>query len=633
MKKRFLILFAALLALCVATAALAKEQGHPVCLRGDRLDLTLRLSAPEAAGLQLTLAWDPACFDLPAEPLALDAAFAQGAMINMINADRANGRLSLVWLRLDNIAPQEAAVMRFPLVIRSDAPAGMTHMTMTECLLTNVQSQRLSTRQDGFAVMIDLPPTTIPEGVEPPTPVPEVTDAPEAEESCTPDPTVTPTPTPEPVDARLWLEADITPAITPTPQPTETPTPEPTATPEPTETPTPEPTFTPEPTPTATPTPSPTPTVITSGGNGGGNGNTDDDADDSADDDDDGGIVITPAPTTVVVGSSPAPAPQNARLYLRTAPAAGGFTLTLCADGMTIGGLQASILYDEGVASLREARLDAEFQKLSTVSLVNTDLPGEVRLVYASTTGYQAQGKPILTLRFSAPVNRDITVTLSDVKCTSADAALTVWDLPPQTVTYRVLPVEEPDVQPEVTFVQDGFSLLLDPGETLHIATEQFADERILWQSENPAVASVTADGLVQGHTSGVSYLSCVNEHGSMLAMGTVCVSNPVYGMPIEITEIVLHEMDAAAFCLRVGDASPADLARRGLRLTLRTGLMDTCVITALWPEALETWPAGAWDNCAQLESIELLGDELPPMEEGAIPDHVLLLWEGGAQP
>ena len=229
MKKAFLILCAAVIALCGVTSVFAKEEGHPVCMPGDRLALTLRLTAPEAAGLQMTLAWDPACFDLPDEPLTLEAAFAQGAMVSLLNPDREKGRLSLVWLRLDSITPQEEAVVRFPLVIRQDAPAGITQVSLMEFLLTNTASESLPTLQEGLTLMIDLPPTPTPEGLETPTPTPEPTATPVTEETAAPTPTPTFTPTPEPTVAHAWLEVSITPAVTPTPQPTDTPAP--TATP------------------------------------------------------------------------------------------------------------------------------------------------------------------------------------------------------------------------------------------------------------------------------------------------------------------------------------------------------------------------------------------------------------------
>jgi len=144
-----------------------------------------------------------------------------------------------------------------------------------------------------------------------------------------------------------------------------------------------------------------------------------------------------PTPETVVIGTTPAPVVRQDKLQMRTIRTDDGFRLELVAKDVTIGGLQATISYDPILASCTGAAFADEFLSSAMVKMIHQG-EGDIRLVYSSPEGYQAQGEAIFTADFSAAHAAQITLTLTDVKCTNADAELTMWQQDPQQITLTL---------------------------------------------------------------------------------------------------------------------------------------------------------------------------------------------------
>lgn len=609
MKKWILLLLALILTCAGAQAEELLPQPAP-CAPRDEVELTLYLTAPDMAGLQLCISWDPAVFELPEGTyLDLDADFRKDAMLSMLHPDREEGTMTLVWLRQTNTTVEEARVVTFPLLVREDAPGGETTVTMSEFLLTDVSAKSLPTQIGGVTFLVDalMPtPTLTPE----PTATPEPTVTPEfpQEATPTPEPTATPVPTatPEPIVAYAWLEATVIPAPTLTPAPTATP--EPTATPAPTRTPG---------------------QYIPSRPSGSG-----------------GSVVIgttatprptatpVPTPATVVIGATPVPVPADARLYLQTRPTADGFLVELHADGMVIGGLQAAITYDAAAAECTAAAFAEDFLAGTMVHLINRDTPGQIRLVYSNMTGYQANGGAIFTASFKAAPGAQLVLKLADAKCTNANTSLALWNFASQSLVYQVQPMEDLTVieggtLPEV-IVHEGlaFSAVLDPGQHQPLTLAGALPADIVWRSSNDAAASVTAEGLLTANASGTARITVSSVHtGKVLAEGTVCVRNALTGLPLEILDIALYTGDQPALAFSAGSSEA--LRTRGIRLYLRTDAQMTLVVTGLLPEDLTTLPQAAFDGCDQLVQVEWLGVSPLETEDGALPQGVSLLWKG----
>lgn len=371
MKKWFLWLLAALLMACSAVAEEAIEP--PRYAPGETAELRLRVTASEMAGLQLRLAWDPAVMEIAEEAPELAAFFSQDAMLSMVYAEPEEGIMTLVWLQAADVSLTDIPVLDFALRIREDAPGGEAHITVLDCLLTDMTGAPLRTQVEGMSVIIDAPMST-----------PELTPEP------TPESTLEPEITPEPCEAFLWislqedeeLAADIPGQYIPS-RPSGSMEME---------------IITASPAPTATP---------------------------------------APTPVTVVIGATPAPVIRQDKLQLRATRTDDGFHLDLIASDVTIGGLQATITYDPRLASCTGAAFADEFLSSAMVKMIHQS-EGSIRLVFSSPEGYQAQGEAIFAADFSAAQFARITLTLTDVKCTNADAELTMWQQEPQQITLTL---------------------------------------------------------------------------------------------------------------------------------------------------------------------------------------------------
>ena len=601
-----------LLLACVLLCSWAQTEEVPPlqpasCAPGDKVELTLYLTAPDMAGLQLCIAWDPKVFDLPDTILDLDADFRADAMLSMLHPDRENGTMTLVWLRQTDVTVEKARVVTFPLVVREDAPGGETTVSMTEFLLTDVSAKGLPTQVDGVTLMVDAPmPTASPTPEPTATPEPTVTPEIPPEITATPEPTATPTPTatPEPIVAYAWLEAEVFPAPTPTPEPTATPTP--------------------------TPKPTPTPghyVPSRPGGSGGsvviGTTPTPRPA-----------VTAEPTPPTVIIGATPAPAPYGASLFLKTRPASDGFLVELHANGVVIGGLQATITYDETSAQCDAAAFSASFLNGAMVHMVNTDTPGQIKLVYSNLSGYTADGSAIFTARFKATPGAQLVLKLTDVKCTNADTSLQMWGFANQSVVYQVQPLKDltladGSAQPEMN-VKGGerFSVVLSPGERQPLTLADALPNDVIWYSDDTSVASITADGLLTAEASGVTRVIATSFYtGETLAEGTVCVRSALTGLPLEIVSITLYTDDQPVIAFTAGEEDA--LHKCGMRLTLRVDEHQRMIITGLVPENLKRIPATVFDGCRELIQIEWLGTTPLDMEDSTLPAGVTFLWKG----
>ncbi len=385
MKKLILLLLAAL---CMLSGAAAEEE----MLRpsryapGDEVPLRLYLTAPGLAGLQMRLCWDTSVFELPEREPELTAFFGEDAMLSMVYAEPEEGVLTIVWLRETDVTLTDVCVLEFPLRVREDAWGGVTAVSIGDCLLTDVQAAPLATQAEGAEIEIDAPLPTC-------TPIPAET----PETAPTPEPTHTP----EPVAALVWLtdklisDEEAAPTATPGQYIPSRPkdvsdvaevSPAPTATP-----------------------------------------------------------AVTPAPTpvTVVIGATPVPETETDKLRLHVTDTAEGFRVELIAADVTIGGLQAVIGFDPAAATCTGAAFTDAFRRSAMVQMVHPDASGKIRLVYSSVNGYPAAGEAIFAADFTAERGTQIVLTLTGVKCTNADEALTMWQAPPQETVWRVQPMDD----------------------------------------------------------------------------------------------------------------------------------------------------------------------------------------------
>ena len=149
--------------------------------------------------------------------------------------------------------------------------------------------------------------------------------------------------------------------------------------------------------------------------------------------------TATPAPTpvTVVIGATPTPPVRQDKLQLRAVPTSDGFRLEIVAQDVDIGGLQATISYDLHLASCTGAAFTDAFVSHAMVKMIH-QTEGCIRLVYSSMEGYTAQDAVIFSADFTAAQGTQLILTLADVKCTNAEAELTMWQQQPQQVTLTI---------------------------------------------------------------------------------------------------------------------------------------------------------------------------------------------------
>jgi hypothetical protein len=172
----------------------AAEEAPPQPARyapGENVPLSLYLTAPRIAGLQMRLAWDPAAFEMAEETAELTAFFAEDALLAMLYAKPDEGEMTMVWMQEKDIALAEVCVLDFVLRVREDACGGETMVSLPALMLTDAEGNVLHTQADGLLVAIDAPLAS--------TPLPQEIPAAEG----TPVPAATPTPAP--VEAWVWL--------------------------------------------------------------------------------------------------------------------------------------------------------------------------------------------------------------------------------------------------------------------------------------------------------------------------------------------------------------------------------------------------------------------------------------------
>ena len=155
--------------------------------------------------------------------------------------------------------------------------------------------------------------------------------------------------------------------------------------------------------------------------------------------------TATPAPTppTVVIGNTPVPDAAQGKLRLRVTEQGEGFLVELLADGLTIGGLQATIGYDPAAARCTSAAFTDAFRARAMIQMVHCDDAGHIRLVFSSTEGYAAAGETIFAAVFTAAEAGEIVLSLSDVKCTNMDENLSMWQMENQQTVYTVQPMDD----------------------------------------------------------------------------------------------------------------------------------------------------------------------------------------------
>lgn len=160
--------------------------------------------------------------------------------------------------------------------------------------------------------------------------------------------------------------------------------------------------------------------------------------------------TAAPTPVTVVIGATPTPVIQQDKLQLHTVPTSDGFRLEIIARDVNIGGLQATITYDPNLADCTNAAFTEPFLDHAMVKMIH-QTEGSIQLVYSSMEGYQAQDDAIFVADFTATRAGQIVLTLANVKCTNAEAELTMWQQPPQQVTLTIPKDGASSNEPEFT--------------------------------------------------------------------------------------------------------------------------------------------------------------------------------------
>ena len=100
--------------------------------------------------------------------------------------------------------------------------------------------------------------------------------------------------------------------------------------------------------------------------------------------------------------------------------------LKISADGVTMGGLQATVCYNpdqlEYVAD--SAAFADAFADCAAISMINDSVAGEIKLIYSSTDGYSPDGEDIFAAEFTVKTCEvDIDpITVSDIKTTNASS-------------------------------------------------------------------------------------------------------------------------------------------------------------------------------------------------------------------
>jgi len=189
MKKWILMM----LCVCIMGWAMA-EEATPQPARyapGEEVPLSLYLTAPEIAGLQMRLAWDPAVLEIVDETAAFTAFFAEDALLAMLYAKPDEGEMTILWMQEKDVALTNMGVLDVVFRVREDACGGETRVSIPALMLTDAEGNVLNTQAEDLCAEIDAPvaATSIPQE----TPAPEWSEVPAT------------TPSPAPVEACVWL--------------------------------------------------------------------------------------------------------------------------------------------------------------------------------------------------------------------------------------------------------------------------------------------------------------------------------------------------------------------------------------------------------------------------------------------
>lgn len=577
MKKRILLcglLLLCLIALCAQAEEPAMKEGPVVMQNGDVISLSLKFSG-EMAGMQACVQWDPLCLTLENAP-AYNNVFKIGSMVAMLNPDMEKGTLNLVYLRQNSLVAADMEIVELDFRVLDEAMPGMTEISLADCQLADVNANAVELACEGFAFRIG---NALPEAEAEPTTG------------------IAPTTAPSPNTAKLYLmhEAKL---------------PEPTATP----------TVTPSPVPTATPTAkatrTPVPTAKPPAGATGGSVSSGSAATPTVK------PTATPKPTvpSITLGSE-TPVPGMGGLYMKVRNIGGGFAVDLITENVQIGGLQANIDYDISDARLVHAKFSDAFLEGAMLNMVNDAEPGRISLVYSNVNGYSADGSAIFTAEFAADEATE--VLLSNVKYTGTGADLSAATAVDQRLTWEIQPeddleIVEEDGVPTLYLDEEFAALTLNANEC---AALRFADRlphEVYWISERSDVASVSPEGLIKAHCSGlVNMIAMDAQNGNRLAEVRICVRNSQLGLPMEIINVTFDDGQGEIFALTTSREITEAFSQRGLRLHF-VDEDRRVTVEGLVPEEMTSIPAGAFDLCCSLAEIEIIGRNITCIEENA---------------
>lgn len=181
------------LCVCIIGWAMA-EEATPQPARyapGEEVPLSLYLTAPEIAGLQMRLAWDPAVLEIVDETAAFTAFFAEDALLAMLYAKPEEGEMTILWMQEKDVALTNMGVLDVVFRVREDACGGETRVSIPALMLTDAAGNVLNIQVEELCAEIDAPVAS--------TPIPQA--ASELEDEAAP----TVTPSPAPVEAYVWL--------------------------------------------------------------------------------------------------------------------------------------------------------------------------------------------------------------------------------------------------------------------------------------------------------------------------------------------------------------------------------------------------------------------------------------------
>jgi hypothetical protein len=144
-----------------------------------------------------------------------------------------------------------------------------------------------------------------------------------------------------------------------------------------------------------------------------------------------------------------------------------------------------------------------------------------------------------------------------------------LYDAPPVEPPV-VVPVTDVTVTPETATINAGATLQLNAIVLPADATNQ----DVIWTSDNPAIATVDANGLVTGVTAGTATITVTTIDGGFTDTSTITVVVPVVDrLPGDVTgdgKVDAQDLSAVALALNSTPESPnwnpaADLNQDGI--------------------------------------------------------------------